>query len=140
MNWNQLATSSHYETAAAIGERLNAGDVEDARRGIEELIEALSRAERRALRSQVIRLMMHIIKWKSEPHRRSVSWAATIRNARLEIADLQEDEPSLTDDVIRSLWDRCLQRAISEAQIEMSATTTIKSLTWNEVFEDDYQV
>src|SRR5262249_37451374 len=41
VNWHDLATTSHYQTAVAIKHALSAGDVEHARIGIEELIEAL---------------------------------------------------------------------------------------------------
>lgn len=91
----------------AIKQALQKGDVGDATIGIEELIEALSRSDKRALRSHLIRLMMHIVKWKSQPDGRSLSGSASIRNAREEIADIQEETPSLTDAVIRQMWDKC---------------------------------
>lgn len=139
MNWRELATTSHYETAVAIGERLNAGDVQDARQGVDELIESLARAERRALRSQIVRLMAHVIKWKSQPHRSSQRWAATIISARHEIKWLKEEEPSLTDDMIRQKWDRCFEHALIEASAEIDVESSICSLTWQEVFEVEYQ-
>src|SRR5262249_59395387 len=94
VNWHDLATTSHYQTAVAIKHALSAGDTEHARIGIEELIEALARADRRALESYLIRLMQYIIKWHVQPECRSPSWAATIRTARRPIARLQRDTPS----------------------------------------------
>lgn len=63
--------------------------------GLEELIEALARSERRALRSHLIRLMQHIVKWRVQPERRLWSWVATIRNARRDMIDIQRETPSL---------------------------------------------
>lgn len=63
VNWHDLATTSHYQTAVAIKHALSAGAMEHARIGIENLIEALARSDRRALESYLIRLMQHIIKW-----------------------------------------------------------------------------
>ena len=40
--------TSHYHTAVAIHEVFQAGDIEDAMSGLEELIDALSRSEERA--------------------------------------------------------------------------------------------
>ena len=77
VEWHALAVDSHYQTAAAVRHHLLAGDVEEAIAGIEALIEALSRSDRRALRSQLIRLMAHVIKWQSQPDRRSRSWVVT---------------------------------------------------------------
>lgn len=65
MDWQELSTSSHYKTAVAIGDTLKDGNVEEAKNGVEELIEALSRSEKRALKSQLVRLMVHILKWKT---------------------------------------------------------------------------
>ena len=137
-NWQELAFTSHYQTAVAVGDALEEGDYEQARIGLEELIDALSRAEKRALKSQLTRLMAHIIKWKTQPAKRSRSWRATIRSAREEIADLQEDTPSLTRAVIESIWDKCFQRAKDNAEEEMNEPAAVSKLTWREVFEKDY--
>src|SRR5438128_8852620 len=86
VSWQELSAGSHYRVAAEIRRALLEHNYEDAEAGIEELIDALGGSEKRALKSQLIRLMTRIIKWKSEPDRRSYSWVATIYNARDEIA------------------------------------------------------
>ena len=139
-NWQELAVTSHYQTAVAVEEALQRGDVPDAAAGIQELIDALSRADKRALRSQLIRLMTHVIKWKSQPEKRSRSWRQTIRSARQEIADLQEDTPSLTREVIEGMWVSCLASAKENAEDEMNQETSVSKLTWKEVFEKEYKV
>src|SRR5437016_3467716 len=96
MNWQQLAATSHYRTAVAVRQAVSRGSVGEATAGIEELVDALARAEKRALRSRLIRLMAHITKWKTQPAQRTRSWRQTIRNARNEIAEIREDTPSLT--------------------------------------------
>ena len=140
MNWEELAITSHYNTAVAIRDALRKGHVDDASVGLEELIDALSRSEKRALKSHLVRLMQHVIKWQVQPERRSPSWMWTIRNARLEIADVQEETPSLTDDVIAAeLWERCLRLAHNEAAKDMKLTDLPpQSLTWQDVFTRDY--
>jgi hypothetical protein len=111
MKWQELAATSHYQTAVAVKQALQRGDMHDAILGLEGLIDALSRADQRALEHHLIRLMQHIIKWKVQPERRSRSWVAIIHNAREAIRELQEDTPSLTDDRIRQRWDTCLRKA-----------------------------
>ena len=64
MNWKELAMTSPYQTAIKIKNDLIQGHIEESTLGIEELIYALSRSDRIALRSQLTRLMMHIIKWQ----------------------------------------------------------------------------
>ncbi|MFN3562721.1 MAG: DUF29 family protein, partial [Chloroherpetonaceae bacterium] len=117
VNWKELVTTSHLEAVRAIQRELQAGDVEEAEEGLNELVNAMCRAERNAVDSQLVRLMKHIIKWESQPERRSVSWAVSIVNARYEIRKIQRYEPSITDDVIRALWDGAFKQAQKEAEI-----------------------
>jgi hypothetical protein len=137
-NWQDLATTSHYQTAVAVRDALRSGAVQEAAQGIEELIDALSRSERRALESHLVRLMQHIIKWRIQPDKRSRSWQSTIANAREAITEIQEDTPSLSDDVIRRLWERTLRKARREAEGEMDRAIPPLSLTWDEVFATEY--
>lgn len=139
VNWHASAVDSHYQTAMAIRQHLLAGDVVEATAGIEELIEALARSDRRALRSQIIRLMSHIIKWQTQPDRRSRSWVVTIENARIEIEELIEMEPSLRP-LVPDLIDELFSKATRLAEKEMGRQSTVDVLSWAEVFEDDYDL
>src|SRR5262245_32729802 len=141
-DWQELATTSHYQTAVAIRDALREGNVDDAAMGLEELINALSRSDERALRSHLVRLMQHIVKWQVQPQRRSQSWVATIAIQRQEIADLQEENPRFTEPYIRErLWNRCIKLAVKEAERDMNQVIPVPpALTWDEVFETDYQL
>lgn len=140
MNWQELSAISHYKTAVAIKNQLALNNLIEAGIGIEELIQALSRSEKRALKSQLIRLMLHIIKWHSQPEKRSLSWIATIQNAREEIADIQEETPSLNESAIKSLWDKAFIIANRDAQAEMHINVSVNALSWHDVFERDYDL
>ncbi len=140
MTWREKAADSHYQTAVAIRDELQSGHVDQARQGLEELIDALARSDRRALRSQLVRLMVHVIKWLSQPDQRCRSWASSIRQARAEIAEIQEETPSLTDDVVKGAWDRCFDLAKDQAESEMNQPCALKLLTWEEVFGNDYRI
>ena len=140
MNWQELSSTSHYKTAMALKNEIASGNLPEAVIGIEELIQALSRSEKRALKSQLIRLMLHIIKWQSQPERRSLSWVASIKDAREEIADIQEETPNLTDNVIKELWDKAFIIANRDAQAEMSKKSAVAELSWQEVFENGYDL
>ena len=138
MNWQELSVTSHYQTAVAVANELQSGNIQEATAGMKELIDALARSEKRALKSQLIRLMVHVIKWQSQPERQSRSWAATIYNAREEIADIQEEIPSLTHSVILEIWDKSFRTAKREAEGEMNQSSPVLELSWQEVFEEPY--
>jgi hypothetical protein len=61
---------------------------------IEEL-EDLGKSERRAIVSQLVRLLLHLLKWKYQPQRRSDSWLDSITDARTQIQLTIQDSPSL---------------------------------------------
>ena len=140
LDWELLALTSHYQTALAIRDALQEGNVEGATAGLEELIEALSRSDENALRSQLIRLIMHIVKWHLQPERRTPSWAASIRSARREIAELRERFPRFTRRFIEErLWQRCLHAGHDEAAIEMNRERIPEvELSWEDVFDGVY--
>ena len=139
MNWKELAIASHYQTAVAIQNELKQGHIQEISTGIEELIDALSRSDKRALRSQLTRLMMHIIKWQIQPEHRSRSWLITIENARIEIEELLEEEPHLKPQISK-LWDKCLTAANRLAKKETGIKHTINNLTPEEVFKTEYSL
>jgi Domain of unknown function DUF29 len=138
--WQELAASSHYQTAVAVKTALAQNEFSAAAEGIEELIDALTRSEKRAVKSHLIRLMAHIVKWHTQPNMRSRSWVFTIRHARREIADTQEETPSLTREVIEAMMNTCFERACEQAEEEMGEPTSVKSLTWQQVFDDEYEL
>jgi hypothetical protein len=60
-----------------------------------EEIESLGKSQRRELVSRYQVLLLHLLKWRHEPRRRSRSWRSTIATQRLEIARSLRQNPSL---------------------------------------------
>jgi hypothetical protein len=60
-----------------------------------EEIESWGRSEKRALKSRLEVLLMHLLKWAYQPEQRNNSWRATITEQRLRIQDLLTESPSL---------------------------------------------
>jgi len=139
MNWKELAMTSHYQTAVAIKNEIKQGNIENITIGIQELIDALFRSDKRALRSQLTRLMMHIIKWQIQPECRSRSWLISIENARIEIEEILEEEPHLKPQVSQ-LWEKCLNAANRLAKQETGIKRSLSKLTPEEVFKTEYSL
>jgi hypothetical protein len=137
-DWELMAVDSPYQTAIAVQTLLQEGNWMEATQGLSVLIDSMGRSEKRSLKSQLTRLMSHVIKWKCQPERRSASWTITIRDARTEIEDSQEEFPSLNRVYIESIWDKCFSRAIKDAEDEMEKRSSVTSLSWTEVFEQEY--
>ena len=62
---------------------------------IAEEIESMGKTEKRELVSRLTVLLLHLLKWERQPAGRSNSWRLSIANARDEITDLLDDNPSL---------------------------------------------
>lgn len=65
---------------------------------IEHLVEELEdmgKRERRSLKSHIRNVILHLLKWRYQPDKRSPSWRQSLRNGRIEIHELLRDSPSL---------------------------------------------
>lgn len=69
-------------------------DVLDIEHLIEEM-ENMGARERRELKSRLIVLLQHLLKWQFQPSHRSRSWRLTIQDQRRMIPDHLGDNPSL---------------------------------------------
>ncbi|MEY4538571.1 MAG: hypothetical protein RLZZ306_328 [Bacteroidota bacterium] len=143
-DWGYLAATSHYVLAKEIKFSLQEGDMEDALEGLDELIDSMSKIAIREMRSHLLIIMIHILEWKHQPQKRSRSWLKSIRNARREIGEVQEETPSVTKEKIESEWEKVFQNAILDASDEMNLDKQEKRkynpepLIWEEVFEKEY--
>jgi len=73
-------------------------------------VEDLGKSERRGIASQLTRLLVHLLKWRHQPERRSDGWQDSIADSRLQIQLAIEDSPSLRDYLAQQL-DPCYRRA-----------------------------
>ena len=82
-----------------------------------EEIESLGRNDKRALKSQTTRVIMHLLKWQYKPERRSNSCQGSIVEGRVQIRDLLAESPSLKP-YLNSIFANCYQDAVEQASAE----------------------
>jgi hypothetical protein len=76
-----------------------------------EEIESLGKSDRRELKSQIRRVLRHLLKLEVSPALEPrAGWRTTVRDARIEIEDVLRDSPSLRRDV-----DALIKEGISSA-------------------------
>lgn len=140
-DWQNIIFTSEYLAVMEIKKAFEDNELNEVEVGLEELENNMARKERRALFSQLVRLMMHIIKWEIQPGKRSGSWALTILHARQEIEGIREDMPSLTREHIENIWNKSLNAAKQQAEAETGIKTdAVEKLTWQDVFEKEYEL
>ena len=82
-----------------------------------EEIEDMGRSQRRAVKSALIIILIHLLKYRYQPHHRTNSWRASIREHRRRVRDELADSPSLRPYIERIL-DDCYQDAREAAADE----------------------
>jgi hypothetical protein len=92
---------------------------------IAEEIEDVGKSEQRELASRMAVLLMHLIKWKYQPSRRSKSWQFTISTQRKEVAYVLKEAPSLQtkfSDVswVDLVWAKAKGQAETETGLEVA--------------------
>ena len=78
----------------------------------------MARSDERAAESLLEDLLIHLLKWRFHPKRRTRSWRASMQNARSDIRNLIDDSPSLKSKVAK-LTDRAFEKAHRTAGAEM---------------------
>jgi len=82
-----------------------------------EEIESMGKSEKRELKSRLIVLLMHLLKWQYQPEKRSESWRSTVTEQRICIELLLEDSPSLQP-LITEIFADCYEKARLKASEE----------------------
>jgi uncharacterized protein DUF29 len=111
------------------------------REHVAEEIEALSRRERHALRSRLIVLLMHLLKWRYQPDWQTPSWRYTIRDQQLDVADLLADSASLRNEgatVLTAAYQRARLRAANETRLPEVTFPDICPWTFAQVLDDTF--
>lgn len=107
---------------------------------IEEL-ETMGRSERQALQSNLQVVLMHLLKYKYQPEKRSKSWRFTLLEHRDRIEALLEDSPSLRT-YLSEIFARCYAKARKKAAVETELDIEIFPLsspfTIEETLDSDY--
>jgi len=117
--------------------RLSEADVAN----IAEEIESLGRSERSELVNRLAVLLLHLLKWESQPSHRGNSWRLTIVEQRRSITDHLGDNPSLRA-ALPDLIDRAYRRARIGAQREtgLGARSFSETCLWkpDQLFDEAF--
>ncbi|MEH2176028.1 DUF29 domain-containing protein [Nostoc sp.] len=88
-----------------------------------EEVEGLGKSERRAIASQLTRLLLHLLKWQYQLQRRSDSWLDSITDSRTQIELAIEDSPSLNSyptEQLEESYQRARRQAAKQTGILIS--------------------
>jgi hypothetical protein len=82
-----------------------------------EEIEDMGRSEHRSLKSNLIVVLTHLLKWQYQPEFRSGSWKGSIVEHRRRIRDTLKESPSLKP-YLEEVFAKCYLDAVEQASAE----------------------
>jgi hypothetical protein len=99
-------------------EKLRVGDYPNIEwENLIEEIEDMGRSERRSLKSNLIIVLTHLLKWQFQPELRSGSWKGSIVEHRRRIREALKDSPSLKP-YLEEVFAECYSDAVEQASAE----------------------
>jgi Domain of unknown function DUF29 len=87
-----------------------------------EEFEDMGKRERRSLRSNLVILLQHLLKWQFQPEQRSGSWKGSIIEHRQRIRDRLQESPSLRNYLAEAMslaYPDAVERAANETGLEV---------------------
>ncbi len=117
--------------------RLSELDIEN----LLEEVETMGRSEKRELKSRLMILLVHLLKWQYQPSHRGSSWECTISVQRDDFSETLFENPSLKsqlDDILTNAYRRAKKQAIKETGFNKNIFP--ESCPWNlaQILDDDF--
>ena len=106
-----------------------------------EEIESLGKSEKRAISSNLIIVILHLLKWRYQPEKRYNSWKSSIREHRRRIQRLLIDSPSLNNYLSEILADCYLaakKQASDETGLSVVAFSEESPFSLTECLDEDF--
>jgi hypothetical protein len=106
-----------------------------------EEIEDMARSERRSLKSNLIVVLLHLLKWQFQPERRSSSWESSIVEHRRRIREALKDSPSLKpyfENVLAECYGDAVKQAKVETNLPLKTFPVQCPYHLTEVMDDDF--
>ena len=102
---------------------------------LQEEVESLARQQESDLRSHLIVLLVHLLKWQFQSERRTRGWTHTVAEQRTETARLIRINPSLkpkTEEVLQDAYDIARIRAARETRKTKDFYPVVNPFSWHD--------
>jgi hypothetical protein len=106
-----------------------------------EEVESMGNSNKFALSSDLIVVLLHLLKWQYQPNKRTRSWEKSIAEHRRRIDERFETSPSLKRYYVQ-IFDKCYRNARKQAKIEtglpLAHFPEICPFTSEQVLDEDF--
>ena len=106
-------------------------------------IEDVGKSEKREIKSRIVVLLSHLLKWARQPDRQGNSWRRTINVQRRDVVGCLKDTPSLKPDLqnhewLESIWAGALDMAVKETGLPFDAFPEECPWTMSQIIDSDF--
>ncbi|MGL4401181.1 MAG: DUF29 domain-containing protein [Luteolibacter sp.] len=107
-----------------------------------ELLAEQAGRDRSALESQVVRIVMHLLKIQYQPQRRGRSWYQSVWSGQAELSDMLQRMPSLKNFLVDTLasqdiYEKALRMAVKETGLSRAHFPQSNPYTYEDVTSRD---
>ncbi len=107
-----------------------------------EEVESIGRSDKREVKSRLIVLLKHLLKYQHQADKRTRSWTDTIRDQRRELQLIFEDSPSLlrhhAPSVLSASYARARREASSEAGLPLDTFPEGCPYNLEQILDEDF--
>jgi Domain of unknown function DUF29 len=142
MGMQELYELDFFEWTQRNAELLSQGcfDSADIPHIAEELAD-LGKRDRRETESFLQRLIVHLLKWQTQPAKRSSSWRSSIDDSRVQLEGIFKQSPSLRRHAslsIGDLYPRARRTASIETKLPLKAFPAECPYSFDQLMDDDF--
>ncbi|MDJ0598444.1 MAG: DUF29 domain-containing protein [Crocosphaera sp.] len=106
-----------------------------------EEIEDMGRSQKNALESNLIVVLMHLLKWKYQPTKQSGSWPRSIREHRRSILKALRNSPSLKryfEEIFDESYQEARKQAADETELSLNTFPETCPFKIERIFDSEY--
>lgn len=104
-------------------------------------VESVGRSQRAAIESHLTVLIIHLLKFRVQPSRITVSWRVTLRNQRKDIQNLIARNPSLRAypaAILAEVYPDAVRRAAQETRMDEADFPSVLPFTLAQILDPDF--
>ncbi len=106
-----------------------------------EEIESMGRSEKRELQSRLTILLLHLLKWKFQPSRKSRSGTLSIDEQRIQFLDVLKENPSLKprlNDILEDAYRLAIVKAAKETKLSKKDFPNSCPWNWEKIMDSEF--
>ncbi|HZZ77163.1 MAG TPA: DUF29 domain-containing protein [Gemmataceae bacterium] len=108
-------------------------------RNLSEYLTDMAKRDRREVRSRLIVLLRHLLKWHHQSEMHSTSWQNTVRHQRFELGMLLESKTlrNYAEEILADAYEEARKQAADETGLKVSRFPKECSWTIDDLLSDD---